>query len=208
MVSRFLMRHKIEELEQLFAALKTDTKTLKALEEELGHRQTPRAVALLAQVHGALKILKGAKSASISGIDPKAPIVPVAKKLNQQPDLWRRQSTLVPPKPAVAQQVVLRPVNRREPSIEASAHARDVSNATDATRGMSVDEAYKILKATSCSTWETIEQTRRQVVQQSHPERVATLGTERYAWAEAEAKRVNAAYAVLRQLRTATFNDV
>lgn len=211
MVSRFLMRHKIEELEQLFAASKTDTKTLKALEEELRHRQVPRAVALLDKVQGTLKIPKGAKSGSSPGSVPEPPIVPAVKDLNQQPDLWCGQSTPVPQiaaKPVVAQQEVLRSANRLGPPPEASAPARDAGNATDATRGMSIDEAYKILKATSCSTWQTIEQNRRQLVQRAHPERVATLDPERRAHAETEAKRANAAYAVLHQLRTATSNEV
>ena len=210
-MSRSLMRHTIAELEQLFDALKTDPKTLKALDEELQHRGTPRAVALLAKVQGTLKILNGAKSASSPSAVPKVTVVPAEKNLNLQPDLWCGQSTPVPqiaPKLAVAHQKVVRPHNRPEPSFEALAPSRDRSDATDATRGMSVDEAYKILRATSSSTWEVIEQARRQIVQQAHPERLAALGSAQRADVEAEAKRANAACAVLRQLRIATFSDV
>jgi len=213
-MSRSLMRHTIAELEQLFDALKTDPKTLKALEEELQHRQMPRAVVLLAKVQGTLKILKGVKLASSSNTVPEPTIVALSgiKDLNQQPDLWGAQSTpvhQVAPKPVVAQQEVIRPSNRSgRPSLEASAPAGDTGNGTDDTRGISIDEAYKILRATSCSTWESIEQTRRQVVQQAHPERVAMLNSEQRVRVQAEATRTNEAYAVLRQLRTSTSNDI
>ena len=66
---------------------------------------------------------------------------------------------------------------------------------------MPVDEAYKMLKATPASTWDSIEQIRRLLIQQSHPSRVASLSAARRAQVQAEAKRVNAAYAVLGNAR-------
>lgn len=68
---------------------------------------------------------------------------------------------------------------------------------------MPVEDAYKLLKATAGSTWESIEQTRRQLVQQSHPARLKSMNPERRAQALTEAKRVNAAYAALSQARCA-----
>lgn len=66
---------------------------------------------------------------------------------------------------------------------------------------MSLEDAHKFLKATPGATWESIEQTRRTLVQQSHPSRWKTLSTEKRAQALAEAKQVNAAYATLSQAR-------
>jgi DnaJ-domain-containing protein 1 len=68
---------------------------------------------------------------------------------------------------------------------------------------MGVDEAYKALKATPGSAWESIEQTRRQLVQQAHPDCLASMGAEKRAQVQAAARRVNAAYAVLRLVATA-----
>jgi DnaJ-domain-containing protein 1 len=205
------MRHTIADLEQLFDALKTDLKTLKALEEELQHRQTPRAVALLAKVRENLTTLKGPQSGSSPDTVPAPTTHPFEKDLKQQSNLWSAPLTRVPQiasKPIVTQQDVPRPAGQpRPPPVEASARVRVAPNGTHDTQEISIDEAYNILKATSCSTWETIEQTRRQVVQQSHPERLRTLGAEQRAKAKAEAKRANAAYAALRQLRTATSDD-
>ena len=73
-----------------------------------------------------------------------------------------------------------------------------------AAPAMPLEGAYKVLKTTATSTWESIEQTRRQLVQQSHPARLKSMSPERRSQALAEAKRVNAAYAALSQARYAT----
>jgi hypothetical protein len=62
---------------------------------------------------------------------------------------------------------------------------------------MPIEDAYRLLKATAGSTWESIEQVRRQLVQQAHPLRLQSMSPDRRAQALAEAKRTNAAYAVL-----------
>lgn len=64
-----------------------------------------------------------------------------------------------------------------------------------------LEDAYKLLKASASSTWESIEQTRRQLVQRGHPTRLKSLSTERRAQALFEARRANAAYAALSQAR-------
>jgi len=48
------------------------------------------------------------------------------------------------------------------------------------------------------------ESIRPELVQQSHPDNVATMSAEKRAAVQAEAKRANAAYAVLRQARGAS----
>ena len=64
---------------------------------------------------------------------------------------------------------------------------------------MPLDEAYKVMKAAPGATWESIEQTRRTLVQQSHPSRWKKLSAEKRAQTLTEARRVNAAYAALSQ---------
>jgi len=66
---------------------------------------------------------------------------------------------------------------------------------------MPLEEAYKVLKATPGTTWESIEHIRRTLVHQSHPSRWKMLSAENRAQALTEAKRVNAAYAALSQTR-------
>ena len=66
---------------------------------------------------------------------------------------------------------------------------------------ISVDDAYKLLNVMPGSTWESIEQTRRSLVMQSHPSSVAALSADQPAQARTEAARVNAAYLMLSTLR-------
>jgi curved DNA-binding protein CbpA len=68
---------------------------------------------------------------------------------------------------------------------------------------MPLDDAYKLLKATPGSTWESIEQTRRLLVMASHPEKLKGQAEGKRVQVLAEASRVNAAYAVLSQARCA-----
>jgi DnaJ-class molecular chaperone len=66
---------------------------------------------------------------------------------------------------------------------------------------MTVEDAYKILRATASSTWESIEQSRRQLVQKAHPDNVVGLSADKRTAIQSEAKRVNVAYNVLRQVK-------
>lgn len=66
---------------------------------------------------------------------------------------------------------------------------------------MSLETAYKTLLATASSTWESIEYTRRRLVQQAHPHAIEELDVDGKKEARAAAKRVNAAYIVLRLSR-------
>lgn len=68
---------------------------------------------------------------------------------------------------------------------------------------LSVEDAYKVLKATPGSTWEAIEHTRRQVVQQSNPDVLTLLREEARTLLIEQAQRANSAYEVLRLARIA-----
>ena len=67
---------------------------------------------------------------------------------------------------------------------------------------MTADYACKLLGAAAGATWESIEQSRRLLVKQSHPERVASMSSIKRDQARDGARHVNAAYAVLLRLRT------
>ena len=54
-MQRPLMQQGVAQLEALFAASRGDLRVLKQLEDELTHRQVPRAVALLAEVQKAIR---------------------------------------------------------------------------------------------------------------------------------------------------------
>lgn len=187
---RPLMQRGIGELEALFAGSKADRTVLKQLEHELQYRQVPRAVALLAEVQAAIHSVTPANRAipapSTRDIRPPEP---------KQPTLWNRPDaspagvTLpsTPPRAATS----MKPLD---------AHSAPKPSHPPAPT-MPLEDAYKLLKATANSTWDSIEQTRRQLVHQSRPERLKSMSPDNRAQALAEATKINAAYAALSQAR-------
>ena len=94
------------------------------------------------------------------------------------------------------EQLVYERVKANQCQVPPVAKAPPVSAST-----MPLKDAYKFLKATPGARWESLEQTRRTLVQQSRPSRWKTLRIEKRTQALAEARRVNAAYAALSQAR-------
>ena len=179
---RPLMQQGIGQLEEMFAKCKADAKLLKQLEHELQYRHVPRAVALLTEV-----------TAALCGGDAASPPARPTAPNSQQPDLWGRAAT--PP-------VILSPAPVRTvaPAVKPP-ELQPKANLVASPPTMPLEDAYKILKVTPGATWESIEQTRRTLVHQSHPSRWKALSAEKRAEALANARRVNAAYAALSQTR-------
>ena len=147
---RPLMQLGVGDLEALFTKSKTDVKVLKQLEHELQYRQGPRAVALLAEVQAAMY---GAAPVAPA----PAPAMPVPAPAPQQTGLWER-----PTAPATG--LAASPIAAPRPAEPIKAPTPPAVPKTPEP-AMPVEDAYKLLKATAGSTWESIEQTRRQMVQ-------------------------------------------
>lgn len=199
---RPLMRQGIAQLEELFVASKSDQDVLAQLEEELQHRQTSRAIALLVKVKSA----KNNGSATGLAIASAQEATSIRRTSNSQPDLWKKSA--VEPEslgsisvhdPAVA--TISYMANPSSVVDVPSLRSTSPINSVDIASTMSVTAAYAELKATPSSTWKSIEHTRRQLVQQAHPNRMATLSADQRTQALEKVKRVNAAYAVVRQFR-------
>jgi hypothetical protein len=69
------------------------------------------------------------------------------------------------------------------------------------TPPLTLEEAYKVLKATARSRWEDIERVRCQLVWPSNPEHIQSLGLQKQIEALAQAQRANEAYVVLARAR-------
>ena len=190
---RPLMQHGVGQLEEMFDSGKADPKVLKQLENELQYRQVPRAVALLAEVQAAMY---GGAAAQQVPIVPALPPAraPAPAPVSQQPDLWGRSTS-----PAIVAVPPAAPVRAVTPAIKPPEAPPVAAEAPASPPHMPLDEAYKVMKATPGATWESIEQTRRTLVQQSHPSRWKKLSAEKRAQTLTEARRVNAAYAALSQ---------
>jgi hypothetical protein len=187
---RPLIQQRIGQLEEMFVKGKSDPKVLKLLEHELQHRQVPRAVALRAEVQAAM--FGGA-------VAPQAPTVPAASParrpipISSHSDMWGRPAALPVVSPPASVRTVAPAAKPPEPSPTVKAPALPPT--------MLLEDACSILKTIPGATWESIEQARRALVQQSHPSRWKTLSSEKRAQALAETERVNAAYAALAQAR-------
>lgn len=185
-MARPLMQHGVAELKTLFEKSKNDVRTLKKLEYELQHRQVPRAVALLAEVR-----------AAIPEATPSGPLSTQASATApRQSGLWEAPRPSASPESPVVETVSYASATfHRAPAAEKRAAA--VPDAAP----MSLEVAYKLLGATPGATWESIEMTRRQLVQQAHPEQTKMLTGERSAEALETARRINAAYVTISDAR-------
>jgi len=186
---RPLMQHGVGQLEEMFAKGKADPKVLKQMEQELQYRQVPRAVALLAEVQAAM--YGGTAAAPRVAALPQQPTRALASA-PEQPSLWGR--------PSEAHLAATPPVAQPRPAVPViqSPVAKPPSPPLPA---MPLEDACKVLKTTPGATWESIEQTRRLLVQQSHPSLLKPLSEERRAQALTDAGRANAAYATLQAAR-------
>lgn len=62
-------------------------------------------------------------------------------------------------------------------------------------------DAWRALGAQPGAGWESIEQSRRRIVELAHPDRLATMPAQQQAKARADAETANAAYLFLHSLR-------
>lgn len=188
---RPLMQHGVGQLEEMFAKENADPKVLNQLENELHYRQVPRAVALLAEVqaamYGATRTLP-----LVVPAQPPQPSTPVAAQV----DMWHQ-----PPEVPAGSPPAVIPSRPVAVTATHDAETTPPRRPQPAAQAIPAEHAYKLLKVTPASAWESIEQIRQQLVQLSHPARTRHLGPEQRAQALAEAKRVNGAYLMLSQLR-------
>ena len=171
MTARPLLRHTIAQLEELFATKRTLADVLKELEAELQFRHVPRAVSLLAKVRA---VSKGGN----------LPAPPKLRSFPRQPEISSAATSVVIP---LATTVV--PVVQAK---SAPPTGEDVPTIT-------LEEAYKLLRATAGSSWAEIEQVRRFLVQRAHPDNLAELSADKRTVVQADVKRANMAYSVILQ---------
>ena len=188
-MARPLMQVGVGQLEELFAKSKSDQTMLRQLEHELQYRQVPRAVSLLGEVQAVLYGAPPSTPPAAARTMPTTPTTPAG-----QPELWDRSTQQ--PAPAIVPTVV-----PERPAVRPLLVPPAAKPAALPLIAVPVEDAYKAFKATPGSTWESIEQTRRLLVQQCHPERLKAMTPERRSSALADARWVNAAYATLSRVR-------
>lgn len=208
-MKRTLMQLGIGALEEMFEASKTDAKVLRQLENELQHRQVPRAVALLEQVQLAMKRVASSvlpRAQDELPLEPPAspaaaPVpVPVPVPVPPPPAPARSAPAVVISAPVVQPTPPSVPQPTRPPAAEpAAAPQARVERAS--IPSLSLEDACKLLKVTLASPWQEVEVARRKLVLLSHPRHLIGMVPERQEAIRTEARRVNAAYAALSAAR-------
>lgn len=187
-MARPLIQCGIGDLERTFAESSQDAKTLRTLKQELGFRQVPRAVALLAKVNLALKILvpavdsKAGKAPVVTPAD--SPDIPSTQNLDLFEEAVRSQDGIVVPQP--------------EPDQSSAIRLKSAKKTFDIT----AQEAYALLNANASSTWDSIEEKRQAIVRRASPELSSELDAGQREQMMFEAERANCAYAVLLRERS------
>jgi hypothetical protein len=197
----------IVELQNLFEANKGNSAELMKLAAELKHRKVPKAVALAKKVSDALAGTTSNEPKNDSGTaqqsvqpQPEGSIIDCqgcGQKLRIQLDLESREYSC--------------------PSCKSTFHASfsrgvlsvvfvksegtGTTNFKNEDAPITLNDAYSLFEADATSPWEMIELTRRRLIQQYHPDKVAALGSKLQVVAEVEVKRINVAYDVLRKAK-------
>ena len=173
-MTRPLMQHGVGQLEEMFQQGKSDRSVLLRLQEELHHRQVPRAVTLLTQVQRTLRALITTEPSTPAPTLVAAAIHAPTRSESPvpQPDLWTTHQV-----PAVS--------------------PNGLSLEPGDSPTLPLAEAYKVLRTTPGASWESIELTRRTLVQRSSPAKTRAKSSAERAALLIEARRVNQAYAVL-----------
>jgi hypothetical protein len=208
------MRCGVTELKEIFVKSQSDLKALKQLEQELQHRQVPRAIELLAQVKSVMAA-GVASSASTSAVPSVISVIKDKSRSSSSPRVADLFSSTEPAAdgPASTQSGKhssslgnsgntvhgLDAVATPKPNTTGKETGESLPRAVVAeeTPHVSLSEAYKLLKATPTSPWESIELLRRELVQQSHPQLLKSMSADLREQSFQKARRVNAAYAVL-----------
>jgi len=194
-MSRPYIQKTIIDLQQIFEASKDNPAELKKLAAELSYRKVPKAVALAKKVANVLK--GGEPEEPGTGSESSSKDVPIVEcqgcgqLLRIKLSLEAREFSCPSCKAkfyasfsgGVHSVVFVKESGRSEPSDDVP---------------LTVEDAYKLFEANESTPWEQIELARRRLIQQYHPDKVAALGQKLRAVAEAEGKRINVAYAILR----------
>lgn len=177
-MTRPLARAGIDELEALFQANEQNSDELKILESELTFRNTLRATALLDKL----------KRQRVRSIIDKAKVRVAESSVAKQPPQTLNDTS---PKPSETLAAI--------PS-SVSAPVGSPAKPVDPAPGlMTMEQAYRILKVSASATWESIEQSRRELVARAQPDKLAGLPEDKKKAVQDETRLVNAAYRLLAQ---------
>jgi len=199
-------------MQELYAASQSNPAELKRLLTELKHRKVPKANALAGKVRTSLDALRQ----KLEEEPPKAP-----PKTEKEPSIRSSPTHRIVACQKCGQRLRIElseePRKQRCPTCKASfttayqegvlsvvferAEYENGTTQNDQLLNVTLGDAYRLFNADKGAGWEEIELTRRRLIQQYHPDKVAALGPKLRELAEVEGKRINIAFALLRKER-------
>ena len=194
-MTRPLERLGIDALEALAAPPGISSDDRKSIADELGHRSTLRARSLLDKVNLKLKLFGGATPTATRDLAGTS----LQTQNGMEFDVPVFAPTELPKRPTKPLPVAVAalPISVVHPTFAAtSTLAPEPVSST-----MSVEQAHRLLKATSASSWDAIELSRRQLVARAQPDKVTNLEPVKRKALQDEAREANIAYKVLLQFR-------
>jgi hypothetical protein len=198
----------IFELQDIYAASQSNPAELRRLRAELRHRAVPKANALADKVRESLAAL--APNQTID--EPQTPDEPVR-------DPSPTHKVISCQNCGQGLRIELSQAKRQQycPSCKAtftttyldgvlsvvfeSAKRETGKSPNEPPLNLTLGDAYILFGADKTTAWEEIELTRRRLIQQYHPDKVAALGPKLREVAEVEAKRINIAADMIRKDR-------
>jgi DnaJ-domain-containing protein 1 len=199
-MARIYIQKSIFELQEMFEVSKTNHGELKKIAAELKHRQVPKATALAKKVHEAIAAL--AENAEQTKLTKQTEAVPeqrqivnckCGQRLRLPAEVDNRDYTC--PK---CKTIFSASFNN---GILTVVFEKEQKPPPDDSAPLSLEDAYRLFDADKGTAWESIEQMRRRLLQQYHPDKVAALGPKLRVVAEAEGKRINVAFTMVRKSR-------
>lgn len=208
-MSRPYIQKTVFEMQELYAAAQSNSAELKRLLVELKHRKLPKANALADKVKKSLDALKqgpAKEQPNASQQEPQASSAPTHKIIVCQRceqrlriELSFRQRELSCPACKVSFTTIYQ--DGVLSVVFAEAKPENGAKQNEQSVNVTLGDAYQLFQTDRGSAWEEIEFTRRKLIQQYHPDKVAALGPKLRELAELEAKRINVAFDLLRKER-------
>lgn len=206
---RPFIQKSIFEMQELYAASQSNPAELKRLLAELKHRKLPKANALADKVRKSLDALKQAPESGQPKESPNEPTagatpthkIVVCQKCGQRLRIELSEGKREQRCPTCKTLFTTAYQDGVLSVVFEGAEPENGPTQKPQPLHVTLGDAYELFHADKGTAWEEIELTRRKLIQQYHPDKVAALGPKLRELAEVEGKRINIAFALLRKDR-------
>jgi DnaJ-domain-containing protein 1 len=206
MTSRPYFRRTVSELEKQLEHAKDDATELAKLAHELKFRQTAKAKAIARMVEQSISQLTEPNERNSSRATSSSSAREEKPRSTEVACQGCGQNLRIPIVPGISElrcpkcHIGFRATYMKDVfSVVFNKPESESSKANNQERPMTLEEAFRVFDAKPDTPWEDIEKCRRRLLQQYHPDKVASLGPKLRKVAETEGKNINVAFQLLRK---------